>query len=120
MSIFTNEQEFLFVCFVFRLLNYSDETPTLLGGGHSTFTGGRAMPPLPPSGYGPASKTTTTISAALPTLPICFPNARRSYGPIWTIQWMCRYFQFSPLDWAHDLLEMRCQGIDIANTVYPH
>ena len=49
MSIFTNEQAFILVLFVFQLLNHSHETLTLLGAGHSTFTvGGGAMAPLPP------------------------------------------------------------------------
>ena len=57
MSIFTNKQAFISVLFVFQLLNYSDETSTLLGGGHSTFTGGGDAPfAPPPAGYGPEGK----------------------------------------------------------------
>ena len=56
MSIIINEQTFIFVLFVFQLLNHSDESSTLLGGGgHSTFTGGQFPLCPPPAGYGPDS-----------------------------------------------------------------
>ena len=53
MSIFTNEQAFIFVLFVFQLLNHSDETSTLLGG-TAPLLGGAMTPSPPPAGYGPA------------------------------------------------------------------
>ena len=57
MSIFINEQAFIFVLFVFQLLNHSDETSTILGG-HSIFTGWDNAPfAAPPhAGYGPDIK----------------------------------------------------------------
>ena len=55
MSIFINEQRFIFVLFVFQLLNHSDEQPSQLGGRHSTFTGG--------GGHGPCAAPLITALA---------------------------------------------------------
>ena len=53
MSIFTNEQAFKFVLFVFQLLNNSDETLTLLGEGAQHLYWGECPLCPPPAGYGP-------------------------------------------------------------------
>ena len=48
MSIFINEQAFIFVLFVFQLLNHSDETFTLLGGTAPLLGGNASCAPPPP------------------------------------------------------------------------
>ena len=65
MSIFINELGFIFVLFVFQLLNHSAEPSTQLWEGTAPLLRVGARPPVPPSGYGPVEPSHPLLGAQL-------------------------------------------------------
>ena len=64
MSIFINELGFIFVLFVFQLLNHSAEPSTQLGEGTAPLLRG-ARPLCRPAGYGPVEPSHPLLGAQL-------------------------------------------------------
>ena len=83
MSIFINELGFIFVLFVFQLLNHSAETSTQLGEGTAPLLKGGQGPLCRSAGYGPVEPSHPLLGGQLFTGGSGPLGPLAGYGPVY-------------------------------------